>query len=90
MDSKHFWELIEESNREATGNPTNQAAILARTLAAYSTDQIIEFETFFVEYLSRAYDARLMAASAIIVEDMDDDDFLDCQRRNDSGGKPPV
>lgn len=46
-------------------------------LTGFSIDEIIQFETFLVDLLWRAYDAKLMAASAIIVEDMDDDDFMD-------------
>lgn len=77
MDSLQFWNLIEESNRQAVGDPVEQASILTRMLTDHAINEIVEFQTFLVDHLWQTHDARLMAASAIIIEDMDDDDFQD-------------
>ncbi len=77
MDLIQFWGLIEESRRQSGSDPAGQAAILATMLSGFSIDEIIQFESFLVDLLWRAYDAKLIGASTIIVEDMDDDDFMD-------------
>lgn len=77
MNALQFWNLIEESNQQAGGDPVEQASILTRMLTDHAISEIFEFETFLLDHVWQAHDARLMAASAIVIEDMDDDDFHD-------------
>ena len=81
MDPKKFWQLITQARREAHGEELwdiveDQAELLTQTLAREASPaDILSFHLRFEECMSRAYDARLWDAAALINAGASDDGF---------------
>jgi hypothetical protein len=77
MDKLTFWELIDDTRRQAEGDLDAHVELLRERLQALEPADIIQFDKIFREYWTRAYAWDLWGAAYIIGGGCSDDGFLD-------------
>lgn len=72
-----FWDLIAKTRLASDGDIKRQIDLLARELAAYPPEEIIQADTLLVKYHLLAYTNELWAAAYIVQGGCSDDMFMD-------------
>jgi hypothetical protein len=76
MTHDTFWRLIDEA-RNASPKLVDIPKRLIDTLSQHTEQDIVDFETHYVDCLHRAYDARLWLAAVVMMRGCGDDTFSD-------------
>jgi len=87
MDLATFWNLIDQSRREANGDSTVQIENLKTQLAGLDAAEIVEFDRHLGECHDRAYTWDLWGAAFVISGGCSDDGFIDFRAWLISRGK---
>ena len=82
MEVERFWQLVEDSRRNASstspdGNMDRQITLLRESLSALSPQDIVDFDRHFSDRFIEAYRWDLWAAAYIIEGGCSDDGFMD-------------
>lgn len=77
MDKAGFWKIIDQSRKEAEGDPEEQLEILGEILQDLPPDEIVSFDRHLSEYHARADHWDLWGAAYIIGGGCSDDGFMD-------------
>ena len=75
MNSEIFWELIDQSRKDADGDLDTQHEIIVSKLSQYTVEEIFEFDRIFNKYYVDSYASDLWAAAYIINDGCSDDGF---------------
>ncbi len=75
MDTKQFWQLIEDSRQAGSDDPKQQQERLVSSLAQLSVDEILEFQRVFSDCVRDAYCWELVAVARVVNASDDDDGF---------------
>ncbi len=77
MNVEEFWELIDTTWKDSSGDTEKQAELLVELLVKRSGDEIFAYERIMDDLLDKAYDAALWDAADIIGCGCSDDGFWD-------------
>src|SRR5207302_834066 len=75
MDEATFWSLIEAAKKESGGDVEEQAGVVARKLAQYTAEEIVEFDKILDKQMASSYTRELWAACYILNGGCSDDGF---------------
>ena len=76
MDKQEFWKIINYSFNKSQQNSSSQEKLIIEKLAAYSAEQIIDFEIILRQTINQADDFKVVAAEKIIEGWVTDDPYL--------------
>ena len=87
MDLASFWNLIDQTRREANGDPEHQVELLRERLSELESDEVVAFDRHFVQCHEQAYTWDLWGAAFVLGGGCSDDGFMDFRAWLISRGK---
>ena len=66
MDLASFWNLIDQTRREANGDPEHQVELLRERLSELESDEVVAFDRHFVQCHEQAYTWDLWGAAFVL------------------------
>lgn len=76
MDEERFWQIIEQTGRDSSGDCERQQDLLVAMLKMHPPEQIIAFDAIFTEKFNRTYDHGIWAAAYVMKDGCGDDGFF--------------
>lgn len=76
MDITKFWELVDKTREDASGDPRKQSDLLTDALAQLPANDIVAFDNIFRGLRDQAYIADLWDAAYVIDCGCSDDGFM--------------
>jgi hypothetical protein len=75
MNIEQFWQLIEATKEESSGNTDIQADLLTRRLRRFSVPNIIRFDRIFGDHYAPLHSSVIWAAAELIKGGCSDDSY---------------